>query len=356
MKIKRLFSIICVMVFSLFCIMLCGAKTVDKNPQVVPSIETPTAQIEADKEVHKPYQDTWCVTFQLVWNEFMDKVTGGKRVEFEGGNPPIADELNKRLYTKDILSEKSYFIAQGKATKSLKKHIEKSIKKKFNEKSDILGNIVWNDKTYLFYAMLKKDFTFLTPFDRLDADKFNNSDDAYKFFGITKHSKKKLKENVKVLFYTDENEYAVKLLTNENEEVILFRTDKDDTLENHYAYVLNKADEDKMGHKDELKVPDLIVDKLISYNELCNKKIKGTNIVITQALQTIKFKMDNKGGSLKSEAAIAVMKAAFTPDPDKPKYFYFDKPFVLFLLEKGKEVPYYAMTVKDTEYLVKSEK
>ncbi len=356
MKIKKLFSIISVITFSMFCIMLCGAKSVDNNTQVVTPIEAPAIQTEADKEVHKPYQDTWCVTFQLVWNEFMDKVTGGKKVEFEGGNPPIADELNKRLYTKDILSEKSYFIAQGKATKSLRKHIEKSIKKKFNEKSDILANIVWNDKTYLFYAMLKKDFTFLTPFDRLDADKFNNSEESYKFFGVTKHSKKKVKENVKVLFYTNENEYAVKLLTNENEEVILFRTDKEDTLENHYADVLNKADEDKMGNKDELKVPDLNVDKLISYSELCNKKIKGTNIVITQALQTIKFKMDNKGGSLKSEAAIAVMRTAFTPDPNKPKYFYFDKPFVLFLLEKGKEAPYFAMTVKDTEYLVKAEK
>lgn len=357
MKIKNLFSSICVIAFSSLCLMLCSAAPSDKTVQNVNKSEEQVQN--ADETIQNSqsiYKDIWCVTFQLVWNDFMDKVNKGKKIEFEGGNPPIVNELNKRLYTKELLSENSYFIANGKATKSFKKHIEKAIKKKFNEKSDILNQIVWNDKTYLFYAMLKKDFTFLTPFDRLSAAKFNNSEKTYKYFGISKDTKKKVKKNVKVLFYTSADEYAVKLFTNEGEDVILYRTDKKDTLENYYADMLNKSNEDEMLKNDELKIPDLNVDELISYGELCGKKIKGTNVIITQALQTIKFKMDNKGGTLKSEAAIAVMRTALAPMHEKPRYFFFDKPFVIFLIEKGKEAPYYAMVVDDTKYLVNQEK
>ena len=46
------------------------------------------------------------------------------------------------------------------------------------------------------------------------------------------------------------------------------------------------------------------MDKTITYKELCNKQIEGTNYRISQALQTIKFNMDNKGGKLKSDGQI----------------------------------------------------
>ena len=45
--------------------------------------------------------------------------------------------------------------------------LAKDIKKKFNEKSDILDMIDWNAKnTLLFYTMLKKDFEFINEFDK----------------------------------------------------------------------------------------------------------------------------------------------------------------------------------------------
>ena len=40
-------------------------------------------------------------------------------------------------------------------------------------------------------------------------------------------------------------------------------------------------------------------------------------------------------------------------NPDKERDFFFDKPFVLFLKEQGKDKPYYAMKVDNTEFLVK---
>lgn len=309
----------------------------------------PTVEISQGYESVK--DSVWCVTFQLVWNDLMDKVTGGKPVQLVGGNPPIADELNKRLYTDDILSPESYYKKQGEISKKLKKEIEKAIAKKFNETSDILDMIDWTAKdSYLFYAMLKKDFTFKNAFNILGAEPFAGSTENVKYFGINKDTDKKIKDNVQVLYY-NENEYAVKLLTNENEEVILLKSDKEGDFTELYDYVTSISKPSKMERNDELKVPNINIDKTISYDELCGKRIVGTNKKITKALQTIKFKMDNKGGTIKSEAAIGIMRMSLTPDI--ARHFDFNDSFVMFLKEKGKDKPYFAARVENTEFLVK---
>lgn len=293
----------------------------------------------------------WCVTFQLVWNDLMDKITHGKPVQLVGGNPPIADELNKKLYTADILSPESYYKKQGEISPKLKKEIEKAIYKKFHETSDVLDMVDWTAKdSYLFYAMLKKDFTFLNAFNVLASAPFAGSSENVKYFGINKDTDKKIKDNVQVLYY-NENEYAVKLLTNENEEVILLKSDKKGDFTELYDYVVSISKPTKMERSDELKVPNINIDKTISYDELCDKQIVGTNKKITKALQTIKFKMDNKGGSLKSEAVIGIMRMSLAPDMSR--HFNFDEPFVMFLKEKGKDKPYFAARVENTEFLVK---
>ena len=84
---------------------------------------------------------------------------------------------------------------------------------------------------------------------------------------------------------------------------------------------------------------------------VCNPRKKKSSM--GQALQTIKFKLDNKGGSLKSEAAIGLMKTALPIADEKQRHYNFDKRFVLFLKEKDKEKPYYAMVIDDIKYLVK---
>lgn len=297
--------------------------------------------------------DVWCITFQLIWNDFMDKFNKGEPIKFIGSNPALVDELNKKEYTKELLSEKDYYTVNDKISKKLKKEIEKNIKKKFNEKSDVLKFVDWNAKnSYLFYSILKKDFKFATPFDKLDNRKFNNSEKLVKYFGIDKNSDKRLYQNVEVISYKGENEYAVKLYTKENEEVILYRTDRTGSLDELYSWVYRTRERaNYYNENDTLTIPNINVDKLISYNELCGRKIENSDYVISQALQTIKFKLNNEGGKLKSEAIMTVMKTSLMPDFIEKRNFSFDKPFALFLKEAGKDKPYYAMYIDDTKYL-----
>jgi len=313
--------------------------------------KTKTPSIEISQGWESVKNSVWCVTFQLVWNDFMDKFANGNPVQLVGGNPTIADELNKKLYTTDVISENSYYKVHGEINSTLKKQINKAIKKKFNEKSDVLSMVDWKAKdAYLFYVMLKKEFNFNKAFDELKPQPFANSSEKVKYFGIKKDSHYEIKNNVKVLFYNND-EYAVKLLTKENEEVILYKTNKSDDFTTLYNFIAQTSNPEKFGPDDTLKIPNIEVDKTISYDELCGKQIEGTNKKIAQAIQTIKFNLDEKGGRIKSEAIIGVVKMSLAPD--NSRHFNFDDTFVLFLKEANKDKPYFATRINNTEFLVK---
>ena len=108
----------------------------------------------------------------------------------------------------------------------------------------------------------------------------------------------------------------------------------------------------KFKDNDELKVPNVKFSEEKMFDEVTNKRIMGTNLVIDKAMETIKFDMNNKGVELKSEAAMAIATCSL-PSPEEriPRLFYFDDTFVIFLKETGKKNPYFALRVHDiTKY------
>ena len=65
----------------------------------------------------------------------------------------------------------------------------------------------------------------------------------------------------------------------------------------------------------------------------------------------IKFSLDEKGGEIKSEAAIDFKEDSISigskQKEDEPRYFYVDDTFAIFLREKGKTKPYFAGRIDD---------
>lgn len=290
----------------------------------------------------------WVGTFQIVWNDFMDKIAFNQ-IKFPAGTPVSVNELNKQAFTVDELSEKCYYKYFGNVTKNTKKTITKAIKRKFNETSDILDKLDLTpakDK-YLVYAMLKKDFKFVAPFDKLGKSAFR--DTQAEFFGIQPNSSKELDDTVEVLFYNNPYDFAVMLDTQGNDEVYLYRTANTKPFNYIYADMLKKQNaytgSRSFDKADLLKVPNLKFFEEKTFDEISGR-VKGTNIVIDKAIETVKFEMDNTGVKLKSEAAIMAKMTALAPSPE-PRYFYFNDTFVLFLKEKGKNKPYFALRVYD---------
>lgn len=306
----------------------------------------------------------YCPTFQIVWNELSDYFCGGKSVEMLNGTNTLIDNLNERTFEKTDLSDDYYYVKVGKQVLSVKKEIEDGIKDKFNETSDILDMINWiNDsgenfnidayEAYVFYSMLKREFTFNEPFDVIDENGTFNDFTNVKYFGINSDSDNKLRNQVNVLFYEDYDNHSVLLNTKQGDEVILLKT-SDDSFKNFddvYKYLENKTNkfdgEKEFTEDDTLKVPNIKFDVLKKYNELIGKTFNsddGKSREISEALQTIRFEIDNEGGKIKSEAIIAVKTLAIIA-PEEKRNFNYNDTFYLMIREKGKDKPYFMVKV-----------
>lgn len=331
---KKLISLFLVSLFL-------GTKAFAGGVDIVPTMMSKSA--EGDR--------VWAGTFQLVWNDFMDKFVHGN-VRFKEGTPDFVWELNAQSFTKNDVDENCYYKISTRINKNTRKKIEKAIKKKFGEKSDILDklDLTPSPDNFLIYAMLKKDFEFMTAFDKLGKSKFGENQTA-EYFGIDNNSDDKLLKSVNVLFYNDENDFAVMLKTKKEDQVYLYKTPNDKSFNLLYKDMFKKANMYKgsvtLRSIDELKIPNIKFFTEKNFTGLANKRALGTNIVINQALETIKFEMNHKGVKLKSEAAMTMMTTSFNPIPNIPRYFYFDDTFVIFLIEKEKKSPYFALRVND---------
>ena len=345
---KKLFVLIVVL---LFATSVTFAKT-SQSLDVLPLMSSQSAQ----------QNRLWVGTFQLAWNDLMDGIVNGP-VKFTGGTPALVKALNKQTFKAEDLSESSYYKTYGETSPELKVEIETAIKEKFNETSDILDGMDWSkgEGKYTVYAMLKKDFKFMTAFDKLKPARFARSLSKVNFFGIGNNSEKILDDMVRVLFYNSSNDFAVAILTEGNDVLYLYRTSDNKSFDKLYADMQNKESE-YMGNrefapKDELKIPDINLYKMKSFDELCGHRIKGTDFEIDQAIETVDFKMNNEGVKLKSEALIMTKMTALLPtEVSKPRKFFFDDTFVMFLQEADKEQPYFALRVYDVSMINKTGK
>lgn len=312
---------------------------------------------------------SWCGTFQLVWNDMKKEVVKKDIVL----NPQLemVENLNKGDFNDTMLSEEYYVKAYGLKTKELKKQIEEEIKEKFNQKSDILDKFDWSDKglndskndkvrRYFFYAMLYREFEFLQTFDKLDNGKFGNKYNDVSYFGIDKKTKDAVGNQIDVFYYNSKDDFAIIVNTKTNDEVIFYKSPKGTTFNEIYEN-MNKEAKNYKGSKtfkdvDEFKAPSLKFDEKREYKELANKKFKTADPKydegeIQQAIQTIQFELNEKGGKVKSEATIDLVMTTDSigdkPKKDEPRYFYVDDTFTVFLREKGKDRPYFAGRVDD---------
>ena len=292
----------------------------------------------------------WVGTFQLVWNDFINKIVFNP-VRFREGTPAMVVDLNKQDFTTEDISDASYYKYTGKVNSKTKKTITKAIKKKFKETSDILDDLDLtprNDK-YIIYAMLKKDFEFINAFDKLGKSLFGE-DQTAEYFGIDAKTNKFLGKGVNVLFYNSPEDFAVMLATKSNDEVYIYKNSSnkpfnylyEDMQKKTLAYTGDKV----FGKRDELKIPNIKFFEEKSFDEIIGKRVMGTYLIIDQAIETVKFNMNYKGVELKSEAAMTIMTTALMPQ-EEPRLFYFDDTFVVFLKEHKKTKPYFALRVND---------
>ncbi len=312
---------------------------------------------------------SWCGTFQLIWNDMKNEVVK-QDIVF---NPQLdmVKNLNKEDFNESMLSEDYYFKIYGIKNLKLKETIESEIKKKFNQTSDILNKIDWSEngldnpnnsdsRRYFFYTMLYRKFEFLKEFDKLDNDKFGNKYKDVEYFGIDDETEASVGNQIQVLYYNSKNDFALLINTTTNDEVIFCKNPKGKCFNEIYENMNNESDKytgsRSFEYLDEFKAPNLTFNQEKEYTELANNEFKTADpkydtAEIQKAIQTIKFSLDEKGGEIKSEAAIDtkidIVSLKPETEKDEPRYFYVDDTFAIFLREKGKSKPYFAGRVDD---------
>lgn len=309
---------------------------------------------------------SWCATFQLVWNDMKNEIVKTDVVF----NPQLemVENLNKESFTEDMLSDEYYFKIYGFKNLELKEKIQKGIKEKFNQTSDILDDFDWNNdalddptssdiRRYFFYTMLYREFEYKSKFSALDNAKFGEYEDI-KYFGVNKNSKEAVRKQIEVLFYNSKDDFAVKIKTKDDDEVIFYKNPEGETFKEIYDSMMKKTNEYEesrdFSEKDFFMAPILSFNVKREYKELENKKFNtadGNIAMIEKAIQSIKFSLDETGGKVKSEAGVDSWKTTSMAGEEKTRYFNVNDTFALFLKEETKDVPYLALRVDDiTKY------
>ncbi len=295
----------------------------------------PTYQSTLDENT---INNLWVGTLDLAWKDLEEKL-GKDKIELGGENLQIANDLNSSTFTKEMLDSEDYNI-----------NVERTL-----------------TNGYKIDATLNKELHFLESFDNFSDDyawKFGDGDEFIKYFGINNASPEKMNKNVEILFYNRmqdtpwlSNDFAIKLNTKEGDEIILYRTDDKKSFDEYYQDIKNKSntykEDTNFSEKDELRVPYIKINGMISYNELYGKEIKNSNgLYIYEVIQNVNFSLNEKGCNLSSKSTMVTEYLEFS---NEPRYCFFQDTFILFMQEANSENPYFALKVDNSDILEKRE-
>ena len=286
----------------------------------------------------KTINNLWVGTIDLAWKELENQL-GKERIDLEDGNLPIVDDLNSSTFTKDMLDSNDYNIT-----------VERTI-----------------TNGYKIDTSLNKELHFLEVFDNFSNDytwTFGDSEEFIKYFGINNASSEEINKNIEVLFFNrnDDNsamsdDFAIKLKTQEGDEIILYRTNDNKNFDEYYKDIQEKTnaytESREFAEDDELRIPYVRVNGMIAHNELYSKYIKDTNgLYFTDVIQNVNFYLNEKGCNLSSQVTMVTEYLGISSDA---RYCYFNDQFIIFMKEANSNNPYFALKVDNTDILEKRE-
>ena len=356
LKIIILIIIIAILIFGGYKITENRKTTISKNNN---SSEKSNMDIILSLEDKMSENSAWCGTFNLIWNDLKNDLA--KQDIVFTPQTEVVENLNKGTFNTSKISDKSYYKVYGRPTLELKKQIENAIKEKFDETSDILDSFNWNnsgENDYFLYAMLKKEFEFPKVFTKFENQKFGEYENV-KYFGIDNTTDKQVRDQVKVLYYNSKEDFAIKLITKTDDEVIISKGNNASSFIEAYEKI-NENSENYKGSKillenENVKIPNIDFKLEKDIDEVERKPFlfsDGREYQIDKALQTIQFSLDEKGGKIKSEAGMMVKETAIL-QPEEKREFIVDSAFCIFLKEKDKDLPYFAAQITDISQVQK---
>ena len=309
----------------------------------------------------------YCATFQVAWNKFKNLLNSNIHLENE---PPLVPFLNQSSFSQYDLSDKDYVAGAGFAKDDIVSRIQQDLMAKFHQGKDpLIENIQLHPKDIFIYAFLYKNLQFETEFESLDEDLIfteqHGRTSKVKAFGIEEFSDQKqrhqkLRNQVSILSHQSNKDFVIELKSKSvNDRLLLAKVQPSKTLGETVTQVMTLIKDKKpiyLESDDCLGIPKFDFDLTHHYQELLHKNLRVTGLedyFIGEALQTITFKLNEKGAILKSRTTFIF---SIKNVEIGKKRLLFDHPFLLLLIEKGAENPYLVLWIDNVELLVKAEK
>ena len=300
----------------------------------------------------------FCVTFQLAWNELMDSLI--KEPVLLQGDPASARILNRQLTGKDLISNNCFISAAGFKKDGIEEKINTLLSKRFRIEPGIDIALV-NPEDILVSAFLLKELSFPIPFENINEPVRFNGSFPVQAFGINQFTfdqpHRDLSSQVRILHYVDDDNFILELVSDSVEdELILAKVPPREELFDTIESVLNAIEPypGELFEGETLQIPKFDFNILHNFSDLTGRRFLNKDFndySITKAVQSVRFKLNEKGVLLRSESAVEMTLGI--KNEKRPRKFIFDKPFLVCLKEKNKKFPYLVFWIGNEELLLK---
>ncbi|MFN0200687.1 MAG: hypothetical protein ACKVTZ_04170 [Bacteroidia bacterium] len=294
----------------------------------------------------------WAGAMNLAWNELNEKILHEKvKLKTEDSEAlTMIDKLNRPVFSKKDLDEKSYYVKSGFGQETVTA-IHQEMKKKFPNRSfaDLTLNLA--PKEIISYAYFLKELTYTTFFEK-KAVQFQGKIVA----GFCAKSEMQ-KAGIEIIKYESDDKFIIRIrLKSPNDQLFLakgFEMNNPQSALKEINQPINTPP--YLKYDEEFEAPNLHLTFQRAYNEiigkcLANKKFEG--YCMTEMLENIKFDMDEEGVRVENEAIKGAAGATKEGrDKPKPKKFILDKPYWVIMKRRGGASPYFMLGVKNVELM-----
>ena len=297
----------------------------------------------------------WGGAMNLAWNELNDNILHGKlQLNTADKNVlAIVDKFNNPSVTKDDLDEASYYVKSGFGQETVD-IINKESKEKFPNKTfgDLKINLSPHD--IISYAYFLKEARYKTPFELWTV---NFSGQNVAGFDASNEAER---GNVKIIKYENDDKFIISLQLEDNSDQLILA--KGYNMADPQAVIkeINKNNVGKlaaMGDSDVFEAPKLQLDYTASgYGNLIGKYLANhgfENYLIASMVENIKFKMDETGAKVESQAIIGSQAELAYIAPITHKNFILDKPYWVVMKRENSQNPYFILGVNNTGFMEK---
>ena len=310
----------------------------------------------------------YCCTFELAWQQLQEHVGGAVELE---GDPPLAGRLNASSFSHSDVSEDALIARAGRGSDGIAEDIRREIARKFPSAQPRLPERLQRGAVFV-YAYLQKNLPFAVSFDSLPEPlMFRGSGQpvGVESFGMRDFKNEVgrdelLREQVGVLDYVSDEDFVVRLASSRTtDEIVLAKIPPEATLAETLLAVRRRIESPNPDHHwpkleagDTLVVPKLTINLEREYTELLGRHfLNGTwaGLFVGGAPQIVRFRLDESGAYLESEAAI-IGEFGDSGLVHRPRKLVFDRPFLIYLRESPAERPYFAAWIENAEFMARS--